>query len=148
MVLDLLNQTKIDSAPLKKRKSFSVDLLSIRVQALAFLAEFCLHFASFLTVFLDGFDAAITAIVLATSVVVLVVTVAIAFEFVFPTAFHGSGIQTLALSAVGRFHFASFHTLVVRDGCSTAITTVPLATFVIVLVVTVAIAFEIQFKTA
>jgi len=58
------------------------------------------------------------------------------------------GIQTLAFSAVGLFHCASFHTLVVLDACRTAITAVVVATFVIVIVVTVAIAFEFCFSAA
>jgi len=82
--------------------------LSIRVQALAFLAESRFHYVSEFTILLDGFNAAITAIVVATLDVVLVVTVAIAFPLVFKTAgWLGVGIHTLAFRAVILFHYAS-----------------------------------------
>jgi len=128
-----------------------------RVQALAVRAEFRFHFASFHAfVVCDGVSTAVTAIVLAATVVVFVVAVAISFvigTFATPCAVGAAAgltrVQTLAFRAVGCFHFASFHALVVRDRARTAVAAIVLAATVVVFVVAVAIRFELrEFATA
>jgi len=92
-------------------------------------------FASF-----DGFSAAITTIVRATTVVVFVVAVAISFvlwELAAPVTFFAFGIFALAFGAVFGFEYAAF------DGFSTAIATIIRTSTVVVIVVAVAIPFVI-----
>jgi len=115
-------------------------LLAQWIQALALFAVFFDNILPILVCFL----AAITAIVIATTVVVDVVTVAIALVVRCPTFIFGfvtaGGINTQAFFAV----FFDNRLL----GCQfTAITAIVLATAVVVVVVTVAIALVVRCPT-
>jgi len=93
-------------------------------------------FASF-----DGFSAAITTIVRASTVVVEVVAVAISFviwELAAPITFFAFGIFALAFVAVFFVNGASF------NGFSTAISTIVLTTTVVVAVIAIAISFVVR----
>jgi len=119
--------------------SSATSFAALRVQALTGGAELDTDDTPF-----DGVDAAITTIVLAPAVVVVVVTGAIPFELRTSacTAAFGGRIEARTLLAVFCRHFAPF------DSFGTAITTIVLAPAVVVLVVAVAIPFEIRESTA
>ena len=112
----------------------SIVLLASWILARASFAELCLHFATF-----HSFGTAITAIIRATAVVVLVVAVAVSFVLrQLALTFTASGIQARASFAELCLKFAPF------DSFGTAVTAIVRATAVVVLVVAVAISFVLR----
>jgi len=130
------------------------DALLTGVQALACRAVLRFHDASIFAILHDGCNTAVTAIPLTTTIVVAVVASAIALPISIlttPSAVARSdalltGVQALACIAVLRFHDASIFAIL-HDGSNTAVTAIPLATTIVVVIVASAIALPIRILT-